>query len=126
MQGLQHEGLTALGPLISTEATVWLLASLASLYRRPFDADLLLKRFPPPLDMPALIKALETQGLKAGLVSRTETDVKSLPLPAVAFIASAAEVHGDGDSSSTAELIPALILKHGEQTRLCTSSCAKR
>ena len=52
---------------VDTAAALWLLASLAALHRLPFDADLVIKQFPPPFDLPTLIDALGALGLKAGL-----------------------------------------------------------
>ena len=52
---------------IDTSAALWLLASVAQLYQRPFDATLILARYPPPFDYPMLIEALALLGIQAGL-----------------------------------------------------------
>lgn len=98
---------------IDTQAALWLMASLAGLYRQPFDAELVLKRFPPPIDLPTLIEALEALGLKAGLAVWPEADLPSLPLPAVALLTAP-----EADSAATQEaaLTPALIVQHVEHT----------
>lgn len=98
---------------IDTQAALWLMASLAGLYRQPFDAELVLKRFPPPIDLPTLIEALEALGLKAGLAVWPEADLPALPLPAVALLP-ASETNGDATQQSA--LKPALIVQHGEHT----------
>jgi subfamily B ATP-binding cassette protein HlyB/CyaB len=98
---------------IDTQAALWLMASLAGLYRQPFDAELVLKRFPPPIDLPTLIEALEALGLKAGLATWPEADLPALPLPAVALLTS---TEADGAVTQESALTPALIVQHGEHT----------
>jgi subfamily B ATP-binding cassette protein HlyB/CyaB len=98
---------------IDTQAALWLMASLAGLYRQPFDAELVLKRFPPPIDLPTLIETLEALGLKAGLATWPEADLPSLPLPAVALLTS---TEADGAATQESALTPALIVQHGEHT----------
>lgn len=75
-------------PAIDTSAALWLLASVAQLYQRPFDATLILARYPPPFDYPTLIEALALLGIQAGLQPWPEKN-QTLPLPAVAFLAQA-------------------------------------
>ena len=70
---------------LSTEEAVWLLGSLAGLHRKPFDAELLIKRFAPPWDLPTLIEALAALGLKAQPVPWPDPAQPPPPLPAVAF-----------------------------------------
>ena len=43
---------------VLTEAFVWALESLCRLHRVPFDAELVLKQFPPPYDLPTLLQAV--------------------------------------------------------------------
>ncbi len=70
---------------LSTEEAVWLLGSLAGLHRKPFDAELLIKRFAPPWDLPTLIEALAGLGLKALPIPWPDPAHPHPPLPAVAF-----------------------------------------
>jgi subfamily B ATP-binding cassette protein HlyB/CyaB len=70
---------------LSTEEAVWLLGSLAGLHRMPFDAELLIKRFAPPWDIPTLIEALAGLGLKALPIPWPDPAQPPPPLPAVAF-----------------------------------------
>lgn len=86
MQGVHREGELAPHGVIDTAAAVWLLGSVAGLYRRPFDAELVLKRLAPPVDFPALIEALRALKLNAGLTCWPEDDWSSVPLPAVVFV----------------------------------------
>ncbi len=103
------------------------MASLAALYRQPFDAALVSKCFPPPIDVPTLMEALESLGLKAGLVSWPKDGLAALPLPAVAFLTSASAEAvtnvapaptniGVSTQGCSAWLQPALIVQHGDDT----------
>ncbi|MDB5772531.1 MAG: transporter [Burkholderia sp.] len=118
MRDTRQDTVADLEGYLDSQAALWVLGSLAGYYRRPFDAELVLKRFSPPFDLPSLIEALEAIGLKAGLVSWSETDFPSLPLPAVAFVA--VPVRADADATAdpphTPPLTPALIVRHGGQT----------
>jgi subfamily B ATP-binding cassette protein HlyB/CyaB len=108
---------------LEVQAALWLLGSLASFHRRPFDADLVLKHFPPPFDLSAMIEALAALGLKAGLVVWPQ-DVRP-PLPAVVFLAGPVpqepEIPKDPNVlpsgayrpfSSSVPLTPALVVTH--------------
>jgi ATP-binding cassette, subfamily B, bacterial HlyB/CyaB len=108
---------------IDTHAALWLLASLAGFYRQPFDADLVIKRFPPPIDLTTLIEALAALGLKAGLAHWPKAGASALPLPAVALLATPEaeatmekDVAGLEQSLPATTLYPALIVQHGETT----------
>ena len=112
---------------LDTQAALWLMASLAGLYRQPFDAELVIKRFPPPIDLPTLIEALGALGLKAGLAHWPEAGLSALPLPAVALLPAptAETTHTASPETENAvspqppartPLTPALIVQHGEET----------
>ena len=123
MQGTPQEAITQPGERIDTPAALWLLGSLAGFYRHPFDAELVMKRFSPPFDLPTLIEALEALGLKAGLIAWPEAGFASLPLPAVVFHAtpppddSCAKPPGAPSPAITpVALTPALIVKHGDHS----------
>ena len=62
MQGARRIAVADQHEHVDTQAALWLMASLAALHRQPFDMDLVIKRFPPPLDVPTLIEALEALG----------------------------------------------------------------
>lgn len=123
MQGAPQDAVVYSQGLLDTASALWLLGSLASFYRRPFDAALVLQRFAPPFDFPAIVEALEALGLKAGLFDWPEDDWSSLPLPAVVFLP---EAEADPQSIATtpesaptgaiSSLSPALIVKHGDHT----------
>ena len=117
--GQDLQGATS-GPLeggIDAEALVWLLANLSNLYRRPFDAELVLKRFPPPIDLPTLVEALEALGLQTGLARWPEEDSSSLPLPVVALITGDGQTARENAASpASITITPALIVQHGDHT----------
>ena len=111
---------------IDTQAALWLLASLAGFYRQPFDSELVIKRFPPPIDLPTLIEALDALGLKAGLSHWPKEGLSALPLPAVALLlvptAEATPIAFSNQESAASPqaiplttLIPALIIQHGDE-----------
>jgi subfamily B ATP-binding cassette protein HlyB/CyaB len=47
----------------------WALGALCALHRIPFDADLVLKQFPPPYSIEKLIEALRALGFRTGLAA---------------------------------------------------------
>jgi subfamily B ATP-binding cassette protein HlyB/CyaB len=124
MQGLPPEHVGAPAGTLDTAATVWLLASLAGYYRRPFDAELILRKLAPPVEYPDLIEALASLRLEAGLVGWPQAGWAQLPLPAVVFLtvqdrAPVAELPPsaparDGPQAG-ASFTPALIVQPGEQ-----------
>lgn len=126
MQRVHQHTIGASDEQVDTQAALWLLASLAGLYRKPFDADLVIKRFPPPIDLPTLIEALGALGLKAGLARWPTARLSALPLPAVALLAPAvdathtasarAEDAAARQPPSATPLTPALIVQHGDDT----------
>jgi subfamily B ATP-binding cassette protein HlyB/CyaB len=73
---------------VLTEAFVWALDSLCRLHRVPFDAELVLKQFPPPYDLPTLLRAAKACGLKAGLAGTQGDALERLPLPCLGFVRS--------------------------------------
>ena len=70
---------------VGTEGFVWALARLCRLNRVAFDSDLVLKQFPPPYDLPALLRAARACGLKAGLATARAGALENLPFPCLAF-----------------------------------------
>jgi subfamily B ATP-binding cassette protein HlyB/CyaB len=105
---------------VDPQAALWLLASLAGLYRQPFDAGLVKKRFTPPIDLPTLIEALHALGLEAAPAAWPQkAGLRTLPLPAVALLTVAEQEDGacaDGAASRPQALLPALIVQHGDET----------
>lgn len=54
---------------MNTQELLWLLGSLAAIFRRPYDPDLLARQFPPPLAEDAFERAASAAGFVA--TSRT-------------------------------------------------------
>src|SRR3954463_5460135 len=84
------------------------LASLCRLHRIPFDADLVVKQFPPPYDLAMLLRAAEACGLKAGLAGAKGDALDTLPLPCVGFVRAAEaanEPRREGAASPTLALL---------------------
>src|SRR5438477_9591577 len=60
---------------------VWLLGSLCQINRLPFDAALLLQRFPAPHSSRQLLEALQSLGFRTG-----ESDLAKASFPCIAFL----------------------------------------
>ncbi|HVJ11631.1 MAG TPA: ABC transporter transmembrane domain-containing protein, partial [Burkholderiales bacterium] len=73
---------------VLTDGFIWALASLCRLHRVPFDAELVLKQFPPPYDLPTLLRAAQACGLKAGLAGAKADGLGGLPMPCLGFVRS--------------------------------------
>ena len=96
------------------EDCFWLLGSLCSLYRIPFDAALVASQFPPPYTLATLHEAARALGFKTGtrpLPPRDGWD--KLPFPCIAFLRG--ETQGEGIKDATA---PILIVKTNNQQLL--------
>ena len=95
---------------------VWLLAGLCQILNRPFDADLVLRAFPPPHDEQRLQAALAELGLR----SRAATGLLAArgPMPCVAWLKPDSGIQGDAvqavpDVSAVASgpvLVPVIVI----------------
>lgn len=65
---------------------LWLLGSISSLYRIPFDPGLIAQEFPPPYRRATFHQAARALGLKTGSVALANINWQKLPLPAIAFL----------------------------------------
>src|SRR5512134_4134326 len=88
---------------VPTEAFIWALGSLCRLHQPPFDPELVLKQFPPPYDLPTLLRAAHACGLKAGLAGTQGDALEHLPMPYLGFVRTAESTNDP--SASTAVLI---------------------
>jgi len=61
--------------VFSAEDVVWAMGSFCALNRKPFDAELLIKQFPPPYNADSLIHAARALGFK---IKRKECDAQSI------------------------------------------------
>ena len=84
---------------VLTEAFVWALESLCRLHRVPFDAELVLKQFPPPYDLPTLLRAAHACGLKAGLAGTQGDALEHLPMPCLGFVRTAESANDPSPST---------------------------
>jgi subfamily B ATP-binding cassette protein HlyB/CyaB len=105
---------------VLTDGFIWALASLCRLHRVPFDADLILKQFPPPYDLATLLRAAQACGLKAGLAGARAEALDRLPLPCVGFVRDPRSPANDPAPPTPALLVRAdrervLYLVAGEQ-----------
>ena len=85
---------------------LWLLGSLCSLYRQPFDPNLIEQDFPPPYRLETFHEAARALGFKTGSTPQPE-DWQRLPLPAIAMLRAVPESGCEGAE----HLLPVLILK---------------
>ncbi len=102
------------GSALLREHLLWLLGSLSSLYRLPFDPQLVEQQFPPPYTRATFHEAARALGFKTGH-SSFPADWQKLPLPAVAFLIADPETGPPGEEASA---IPVLILKTDGQKLL--------
>jgi subfamily B ATP-binding cassette protein HlyB/CyaB len=113
----QHTARAAENDLVLTDGFIWVLASLCRLHRVPFDADLVLKQFPPPYDLATLLRAAEACGLKAGLAGAKGDALDSLPLPCVGFVRAGDAANEPRAEGSAASPTLALLVR-ADQERL--------
>jgi subfamily B ATP-binding cassette protein HlyB/CyaB len=91
---------------VLADGFIWALASLCRLHRVPFDAELVLKQFPPPHDLPTLLRAAQACGLKAGLAGARFDALESLPLPCLGFVRA-----GEQPANDPGPPTPALLVR---------------
>lgn len=103
---------------LSRETFVWALASLCALHRIPFDAELLLRRFPPPYGTSTLQQAILAYNFKAALQTLAVQDIHPAAFPALALLKPDAHAEitreDSGNNEEAASAAPytlALILK---------------
>jgi subfamily B ATP-binding cassette protein HlyB/CyaB len=75
----------------STEDIVWIMGSFCALNRKPFDADLLVKQFPPPYREDVLIHAARAFGFKIRRSHHKADAVGGLNLPCLVLLRSEGE-----------------------------------
>ena len=80
---------------------VWALGSLCALNKIPFDAELLLKQFPPPYTTDTLIHAARALGFRIKFQQRDASAIGEVATPCVALLASAQASAGEADDTET-------------------------
>ena len=83
----ERKGGRAQGDALDSDALVWVLAALAQYFRIPFDARLVLGRFPPPHGFETIVSAAASLGLRAGWRSRPATSLSKIAAPFIAVLA---------------------------------------
>lgn len=71
---------------IRRESFIWGVGSLCTLHRIPFDADLLLRRFPPPYDLVNFQQAMLAYGFKVALQPLSIQDIHPVVFPVLAVM----------------------------------------
>ena len=71
---------------LKSQEVLWLIGSLCSLYRIPFDPSLVEQEFPPPHTLDTFHEAARALGFKTGTCTTAIPDWQKLPLPAIAFL----------------------------------------
>ena len=94
---------------VGYDDALWLLASLSSLFRIPFDAALVAQNFPPPFTRATLKAAAHGLGIKTSGTRTERADWQKLPLPAIAFERAAATAQ----ASTVIEFEPPAARMHG-------------
>jgi subfamily B ATP-binding cassette protein HlyB/CyaB len=96
---------------LASEHMLWLLGSLCTRYRIPFDAALMAQQFPPPHRRASFHQAAQALGLKTGVRTLTGFDWPKLPLPAIAFLRDETGNSDDASGAAESPATPILILK---------------
>ncbi|MDR1661441.1 MAG: hypothetical protein LBR95_03305, partial [Azoarcus sp.] len=92
--------------VFSTEDLVWAMGSFCALNRLPFDAELLIRRFPPPYTTDSLIHAARALGFRIQRLEKNAGKLASLKLPCLAILREEAPVP-DGTGADTSAELPA-------------------
>ena len=105
---------------------LWLIASLSSLFRLPFDAKLILQDFPPPYTPAVLTGILQALDFKVGKMELDSEGIVALgriPFPAIAFLRSEDEAQ---PADALQFLRPALLIRADDSHVLFIRAGAKR
>ena len=71
---------------LGRESFVWAVGSLCALHRIPFDAELLLRRFPPPYDLASLQQAAIAYDFKVALQALPINDIHPASFPVMVVL----------------------------------------
>ncbi len=98
---------------------IWAAGSLCALNRIPFDAELLLKQFPPPYTTDTLIHAARALGFRIKLKERESQALGEVPMPCLALLVPSTKeattpladsAAGDGASGEPSAAVPTASL----------------
>ena len=105
---------------IRREDLLWLIGSLCSMFRIPFDATLIAQHCPPPCSLLTLHDAARALRIKTGNCALTNIDWQKLPLPAIAFEGTSGIAANDDEIAVDVDtLTPLLIVKTSADQLLC-------
>ena len=90
---------------------LWAVGSLCNLRRKPFDAALVQRAFPPPHTPVVLAEALRSLDLEVYLEARSSTDLAACRLPRLVFLTIDGEGDGAGGSVAAPTIAPALLAR---------------
>lgn len=103
---------------ITTEHWLWLLGSLAQAHGLPFDAKLIQRDFPPPLDEASLRRAGDALGLLISPHRVERTSLSTLPTPFVAWKKYTPETSATESASQVGETSQPILILRIEQERI--------
>ncbi|WP_428633933.1 peptidase domain-containing ABC transporter [Sedimenticola sp.] len=86
----------------------WALGSLCALNRLPFDAELLLKQFPPPHTTDTLVHAARELGFRIKLAHKPIAELGDMPIPCLALLTSDEEVTAEQEEEPSDAQGPAM------------------
>jgi len=102
---------------LGRDALLWVLGGLCQLHRVPFDAGLVLGRFPPPHSLETLLHAARSLKFRAALKAVPPSAMHRLALPCVALLRSVPVEVASGGAIQESPVRPALVVR-AEKDRL--------
>lgn len=109
---------------LSRETFVWAVGAVCALNRVPFDAELLLRRFPPPYDLANLQQAVQAFDFKSELRALPIQDAHPAAFPLLAVLRPQADPPSTDDAAQDVSLTVglALVLKADKERVLVLHS----
>jgi subfamily B ATP-binding cassette protein HlyB/CyaB len=104
----------------TTEDIVWVMGSFCALNRKPFDAELLVKQFPPPYTSDSFIHAARALGFKIKRRDCNSAELSKFNLPCLAVLSEAASP----DQTNEAAATPAVVNAAQDQAAMQQSEIA--
>lgn len=101
-----------------SQRIIWLLGSLCRVHQIPFDAQLLLRQFPPPLTELTLLEAARGLGLRITETKFQAASLAGLSMPCIAFQRDEGGVAPSAGSSSMAGRGQPVMVVHAEHGQL--------
>ena len=86
--------------LLARDQLLWLLGSLCQFHRIPFDSNLVLRNYPPPLSELTLLEAGRALGFRIRAATLTGLNPEKLPTPCIAFLKQVTQTPVAGPAST--------------------------